>query len=98
MQTNVGYDRSAQGIAHMMGNITTLLEHNIRGIRMNGSAALEMCNVACGRMVCPLCLARESETDRGCTCERERERESSWVERRDGERERGIEGESRTDK
>lgn len=50
VQTNVGYDRSAQGIAHMMGNITTLLDNNIRGIRMNGSAALEMCNVACGRM------------------------------------------------
>jgi len=51
VQTNVGYDRSPEGVAHMMDNITTLLQNNIRGIRMNGSAALEMCNVACGRMV-----------------------------------------------
>jgi len=50
VQTNVGYDRSPEGVAHMMDNITTLLQNNIRGIRMNGSAALEMCNVACGRM------------------------------------------------
>jgi len=47
--TNVGYDRSPEGIQFMTSNIKNLLEHNIQSLRCGGTAAMEICSVACGR-------------------------------------------------
>jgi len=48
--TNVGYDRTPQGTTFMLGMLHTLLSQKVQSIRMGGSAALDMCNVACGRV------------------------------------------------
>jgi len=50
ISTNVGYGRSPPVIDFMLGNVRTLLEHKVRGLRMTGSAATLMCDVACGRL------------------------------------------------
>jgi len=50
--TNVGYDRTAEGIQFMLNNIRNLLECNVQSIRSQGTAALDLCAVACGRIDC----------------------------------------------
>jgi len=50
--TNVGYDRTPQGIAFMLSNLKNLLDEKVRSIRMGGSAAMDMAGVACGRLEC----------------------------------------------
>ena len=52
IHTNVGYDRSEEGVAFMMANLQRLMLKNVRSIRMGGSAALELCRVAEGKAVC----------------------------------------------
>ena len=51
IHTNVGYDRTPEGIAFMMSNLQKLLLQKVRSIRMAGSAALELCRVAEGNAV-----------------------------------------------
>jgi len=48
--TNVGYDRTPEGVEFMMSNFKTLLLNGAQSIRCGGSAAYEMCCVACGRL------------------------------------------------
>jgi len=52
ISTNVGYDRTPEGIAFMLSNVKNLLDEKVRSIRMQGSAAMDMCGVACGRLEC----------------------------------------------
>ena len=52
VQTNVGYDRTEDGVAFMMANLQRLLLQQVRSVRMGGSAALELCRVAEGKAVC----------------------------------------------
>jgi len=48
--TNVGYDRTPEGIAFMTGMITSLLKNSVQSMRSGGSAAFDVCGVACGRL------------------------------------------------
>jgi len=48
--TNVGYDRTEEGINFMMSNMKNLLLNNVRSMRSGGSAAVEICSVASGRL------------------------------------------------
>lgn len=50
ISTNVGYDRSDKGVTFVLENLRTLLDNKVRGIRVNGSAASGICDVACGRI------------------------------------------------
>lgn len=52
VSTNIGYGRSREVTDFMLGNVRVLLEHNVRGLRMTGSAATLMCDVAMGRLDC----------------------------------------------
>eukprot|EP01095_Lingulamoeba_sp_RSL-Kostka_P002386 TRINITY_DN13236_c0_g1_i1.p1 TRINITY_DN13236_c0_g1~~TRINITY_DN13236_c0_g1_i1.p1 ORF type:complete len:279 (+),score=125.64 TRINITY_DN13236_c0_g1_i1:73-909(+) len=47
--TNIGYNRTPLGCKFLADNVQRLLSSKVRSIRMGGSAALEMCSVACGR-------------------------------------------------
>jgi fructose-1,6-bisphosphatase/inositol monophosphatase family enzyme len=49
INTNVGYGRGPAVVSFMLSNLQTLLQRNVRSIRMSGSAATSMCDVACGR-------------------------------------------------
>eukprot|EP01098_Paradermamoeba_levis_P012576 TRINITY_DN5536_c0_g1_i1.p1 TRINITY_DN5536_c0_g1~~TRINITY_DN5536_c0_g1_i1.p1 ORF type:complete len:287 (-),score=88.26 TRINITY_DN5536_c0_g1_i1:96-956(-) len=50
ISTNFGYDRGQEGITFMMGNLQSLLTHQVQSLRSGGSAACEMTNVALGRI------------------------------------------------
>eukprot|EP00696_Hemimastix_kukwesjijk_P006573 gnl/Hemi2/18311_TR6057_c0_g1_i1.p1 gnl/Hemi2/18311_TR6057_c0_g1~~gnl/Hemi2/18311_TR6057_c0_g1_i1.p1 ORF type:complete len:276 (-),score=58.98 gnl/Hemi2/18311_TR6057_c0_g1_i1:134-961(-) len=49
---NVGYSRANPEVDILLGLQRKLLFAGVRSIRMSGSAALDMCNVACGRLDC----------------------------------------------
>lgn len=49
VSTNVGYDRSEDGCAFTSANLLSLLQGQVRSIRMGGSAATDICWVAAGR-------------------------------------------------
>mmetsp|Transcript_14489 Transcript_14489/g.41150 ORF Transcript_14489/g.41150 Transcript_14489/m.41150 type:complete len:282 (+) Transcript_14489:99-944(+) len=48
--TNVGYDRTEEGIQFMNENMAAILRQNVRSMRSLGSSACELCSVACGRL------------------------------------------------
>jgi len=48
--TNVGYDRTEEGANFMTGMLKGLLLNNVRSIRSEGTAAMDLCGVACGRL------------------------------------------------
>jgi len=48
--TNVGYDRTPDGIEFMADNVKILLQNNVRSLRSLGSSATELSWVACGRL------------------------------------------------
>mmetsp|Transcript_45946 Transcript_45946/g.115668 ORF Transcript_45946/g.115668 Transcript_45946/m.115668 type:complete len:285 (+) Transcript_45946:180-1034(+) len=48
--TEAGYHRKSPAIDIVLGNIQNLLQANVRGLRMCGSAALNFANVAAGRI------------------------------------------------
>lgn len=48
--TNVGVDRTPEGVEFLTKNIQKLLLNNVQSIRCNGSSAWEMSSVACGRL------------------------------------------------
>jgi len=48
--TNVGVDRSVEGVEYITKNITKFLQNNVQSIRCNGSSAWEMSSVASGRL------------------------------------------------
>jgi len=50
VSTNIGYGRSPEVTEFMLGNMRVLLEQQLRGLRMTGSAATLACDVACGRL------------------------------------------------
>eukprot|EP01132_Coremiostelium_polycephalum_P012349 gene12349-15092_t len=50
--TNVGYDRTPQGIEFMLTNFKSILSQNVQAIRCSGTAAWEMASVSCGRLDC----------------------------------------------
>jgi len=50
ISTNFGYDRSVEGIDFMTSNVKNILLGNVQSIRSGGSAACEICSVACGRL------------------------------------------------
>jgi fructose-1,6-bisphosphatase/inositol monophosphatase family enzyme len=50
--TNVGYDRSEEGANFMLQNIKTFLINDVQSIRSEGTAAMDLCGVACGRLDC----------------------------------------------
>lgn len=52
VSTNVGYDRSAAGVAHVLDKLRSVMLQKARGIQLNGSAALQMAYVAAGRFDC----------------------------------------------
>lgn len=48
--TNIGYDRTVEGIDFITGNVKNLMAENVRSIRAGGTSAVDMCSVACGRL------------------------------------------------
>lgn len=50
VSTNYGQDRREEVVRFVAANVGRLLAHPVRGIRMTGSAALAMCDAACGRV------------------------------------------------
>eukprot|EP01083_Nonionella_stella_P035580 97074_1 len=50
VSTELGYDRTPDGIDLVLGNIRKLLEAKLQSFRSLGSCALNMCGVACGRI------------------------------------------------
>jgi len=50
--TNIGYGRDPKSVAHTTGTISNLLNANVRGLKMSGSAVHLGTNVACGRLSC----------------------------------------------
>jgi len=50
VSTNVGYDRSPANVEFIVNNIKLLLLNEVQSFRSGGSAACEMCAVACGRL------------------------------------------------
>ncbi|CAM9654638.1 unnamed protein product [Ectocarpus sp. 12 AP-2014] len=49
---NIGPARDEAFIATTLGRLGELLRRNVQAIRMSGSAALNMCHVACGKLDC----------------------------------------------
>mmetsp|Transcript_9754 Transcript_9754/g.14713 ORF Transcript_9754/g.14713 Transcript_9754/m.14713 type:complete len:285 (+) Transcript_9754:56-910(+) len=49
ISTNVGTDRTPQGIKFCLENMSRLLENNVRAMRSLGTSAIEVASVACGR-------------------------------------------------
>ncbi|CBJ32877.1 RecName: Full=Inositol monophosphatase 2; AltName: Full=Inositol-1(or 4)-monophosphatase 2; Short=IMPase 2; Short=IMP 2 [Ectocarpus siliculosus] len=49
---NIGPARDEAFIATTLGRLAELLRRNVQAIRMSGSAALNMCHVACGKLDC----------------------------------------------
>lgn len=71
--TNIGYDRTEKGIDFTLGNLRALLLRSVRAVRLCGSAALGVCDVAVGRVdayyewgvrswdiAAAVCIAREA--------------------------------------
>eukprot|EP00742_Colponemidia_sp_Colp-10_P004482 GILJ01004785.1.p1 GENE.GILJ01004785.1~~GILJ01004785.1.p1 ORF type:complete len:278 (-),score=46.76 GILJ01004785.1:180-1013(-) len=50
--TNIGHPRYSQFIEFCLGNVRNLLQDKVQSIRSSGSAACDMCSVACGRLDC----------------------------------------------
>jgi len=48
--TNVGYDRTPEGIDFMLSNVRVLLENNVQSLRSQGTSAIDLCAVAVGRI------------------------------------------------
>eukprot|EP00055_Hartaetosiga_balthica_P004467 m.11746 g.11746 ORF g.11746 m.11746 type:complete len:288 (-) comp3881_c0_seq1:94-957(-) len=52
VSTNIGYQRGEIAVNHMMGTITNLMKANLRALRMDGSACLQIISVARGSTNC----------------------------------------------
>ncbi len=50
--TELGYDRSNEGVALMLGKLRSLTQLRAQTVRMFGSCAMNMCSVALGRADC----------------------------------------------
>jgi len=50
VSTNFGYDRSPANVEYTLGKLSILLLNEVQSLRSGGSAACEMCSVACGRL------------------------------------------------
>lgn len=50
VSTECGSDRSKEKVEYMMENLVCVLRHEAQCVRMLGSCALNMCNLACGRV------------------------------------------------
>lgn len=49
-QTELGYDRSEEKIAVWLQSIHAMIRRRAHSVRLLGSAALDLCYVACGRL------------------------------------------------
>jgi len=50
INTNVGYDRSVESVNNILSNMKQMLSLNVQAIRSTGSAAVDMCWVATGKI------------------------------------------------
>lgn len=50
VSTNFGYDRSPANVEYTLTKLQALLLNEVQSLRSGGSAACEMCSVACGRL------------------------------------------------